>query len=98
MGDFMSARWGGGEAHSSTLHLTPIRELKGEPMTDHDTNPNVRKAVAFFTQAGLSRLLVKLRQKYIELGQIGGQVLLEIARRANAGKLPAFLASPLITV
>ncbi len=42
-----------------------------------DTSPNVQKAVHFFRQASLSRLLAKLRERYVELGRVGGQVLLE---------------------
>jgi len=41
------------------------------------TSPNLQRAVQFFAQAHLSRLLTKLRERYIELGRVGGQVLLE---------------------
>ena len=58
------------------------------------TNPNVQKAVAFFTQAGLSRLLAKIRQKYIELGQVGGQVLLEGSIPAERREIASFLGKP----
>src|SRR6266702_6699248 len=58
------------------------------------THPNVQKAVTFFTQAGLSRLLMKLRQKYIELGQVGGQVLLEESTAEERRNIASFLGRP----
>lgn len=63
-------------------------------MADHSNLPptsNVQKAVAFFTQAGLSRLLTKLREKYIEVGQVGGQVLLEDSTPNERRELASFL-------
>jgi hypothetical protein len=51
-------------------------------------NPNIQKAVAFFTQAGLSRLLVKLREKYIKVGHIGGQIALEHALPDERRNIP----------
>jgi uncharacterized protein (TIGR02679 family) len=57
-------------------------------------NANVRKAVNFFTQAGLSRLLSKLRQKYIELGLVGGQVLLEDSTPDERREVASFLGKP----
>src|SRR2546423_11547060 len=46
-------------------------------MKDNGSAPDVQRAVAFFMQANLSRLLEKLREKYIELGRVGGQIILE---------------------
>lgn len=63
-------------------------------MDDLRGNANVRKAVNFFTQAGLSRLLSKLRQKYIELGLVGGQVLLEDSTPDERREVASFLGKP----
>ncbi|HYA99467.1 MAG TPA: TIGR02679 family protein [Ktedonobacteraceae bacterium] len=63
-------------------------------MEDPHGNANVRKAVNFFTQAGLSRLLTKLRQKYIELGLVGGQVLLEDSTPDERREVASFLGKP----
>ena len=63
-------------------------------MTDQNTNPNIQKAITFFTQAGLSRLLVKLRQRYIELGQVGGQVLLADSTPDERRNIASFLSKP----
>src|SRR5712691_3022161 len=64
-------------------------------MIDKDHNQNVQKAVAFFTQAGLSRLLTKLRTKYVELGQVGGQILLEDSTPGERREIASFLGKPL---
>jgi uncharacterized protein (TIGR02679 family) len=55
---------------------------------------NVQKAVAFFTHANLSRLLVKLREKYIQVGRVGGQVLLEDTSPGERREIASFLARP----
>ena len=58
-------------------------------------NPqNVQKAVTFFTQANLHRLLAKLREKYIEIGRVGGQVLLENTTPSERREIASFLARP----
>ncbi len=58
-------------------------------------NPqNVQKAVTFFTQANLHRLLAKLREKYIEIGRVGGQVLLENTTQSERRDIASFLARP----
>ncbi len=57
-------------------------------------NSNVQKAVAFFQQAGLSRLLAKLREKYVELGQVGGQVVLEDSTASERREIASFLGKP----
>ena len=58
-------------------------------------NPqNVQKAVTFFTQANLHRLLAKLREKYIEIGRVGGQVLLENTTPGERREIASFLARP----
>jgi hypothetical protein len=45
--------------------------------TDFPDLENVQRAADFFRKAGLERLLLKLREKYVELGTIGGQVQLK---------------------
>lgn len=57
-------------------------------------NPNIQKAVAFFTQAGLSRLLVKSRDKYVEVGHVGGQIALENALPDERRNIASFLSKP----
>jgi uncharacterized protein (TIGR02679 family) len=58
-------------------------------------NPqNVQKAVTFFTQANLHRLLAKLREKYIEIGRVGGQVFLENTTPGERREIASFLARP----
>jgi uncharacterized protein (TIGR02679 family) len=58
-------------------------------------NPqNVQKAVTFFTQANLSCLLAKLREKYIEVGHVGGQVLLKDTTPGERREIASFLARP----
>lgn len=63
-------------------------------MNDSSPNSNVQKAVTFFQQAGLSRLLAKLREKYIELGQVGGQVLLADSTAGERREIASFLGKP----
>lgn len=63
-------------------------------MNDQHPNPNVQKAVTFFRQAGLSRLMTKLREKYIELGQVGGQILLEDSSLSERREIASFLSKP----
>ena len=64
----------------------------------HPCNPqNVQKAVTFFTQANLSRLLAKLREKYIEIGRVGGQVILENTTPGERREIASFLAKPPFT-
>lgn len=53
--------------------------------------PNVQRAVHFFVQAHLSRLVAKLRERYIELGRVGGQVLLEDSTPEERRNLASFL-------
>jgi uncharacterized protein (TIGR02679 family) len=55
---------------------------------------NVQKAVIFFKQANLSRLLLKLREKYIEVGRVGGQVLLKDTTPGERREIASFLARP----
>jgi len=52
---------------------------------------NVQKAVAFFTSAGLSRLLIELREKYIEVGHVGGQIVMEDSTPGERRDIASFL-------
>ena len=63
-------------------------------MNDPSPNSNVQKAVTFFQQAGLSRLLEKLREKYVELGQVGGQVVLADSTAGERREIASFLGKP----
>jgi len=62
--------------------------------TSQHSTQNVQKAVIFFTQANLSRLLAKMREKYIEVGRVGGQVLLEHTTPGERREIASFLARP----
>ncbi|HEX6553787.1 MAG TPA: TIGR02679 domain-containing protein, partial [Ktedonobacteraceae bacterium] len=54
-----------------------------------------KKAAEFFTRPGLSRLAVKLYEKYIEVGQVGGQVILMDATLDERRDIASFLGKPL---
>ncbi len=60
-------------------------------MKDNRSAPDVQRAAAFFTQANLSRLLEKLREKYIELGRVGGQITLEDTTPGERREIASFL-------
>ncbi|HTI14660.1 MAG TPA: TIGR02679 family protein [Dictyobacter sp.] len=60
-------------------------------ISDWQENPNLPRAVAFFKQAGLSRLLTQLREKYIERGQVSGQVLLKESTPGERREIASFL-------
>ena len=60
-------------------------------MKDNHRAPDVQKAVAFFQQANFSRLLEKLREKYIELGRVGGQITLEDTTPGERREIASFL-------
>lgn len=59
--------------------------------------PNVRRAVDFFAQAGLSYLLELMREKYIEVGQVGGQVVIAKSTPQQRRELASFLGKPSYT-
>lgn len=63
-------------------------------MKDTHNSPNVQKAVDFFTQANLSPLLEKLRERYIELGRVGGQITLEDTTPGERRDIASFLGRP----
>jgi uncharacterized protein (TIGR02679 family) len=56
---------------------------------------DAQKAAAFFTQAGLSRLAAKLYEKYIEVGQVGGQITLEDCTAVERRNIASFLGRSL---
>ncbi len=60
-----------------------------------DDQQDAQKAAAFFTQAGLSRLAAKLYEKYIEVGQVGGQIMLEDCTAVERRNIASFLGRPL---
>jgi len=64
-------------------------------VNDQQTMQNAQKAVAFFTQAGLSRLVAKLYDKYIELGQAGGQIILQDCTPGERRDIASFLGKHL---
>lgn len=67
-------------------------------MTDEQhVVPNVQRAVDFFAQADLLHLLALMRDKYIEVGQIGGQVVLTKAMPQQRRELASFLGKPSYT-
>ena len=61
---------------------------------DHTTNQNLQKATALFQQPGFIRLLTQIRQKYIELGQVGGIVILRDATDLERRDIASFLGKP----
>ncbi len=56
---------------------------------------NAQKAAEFFNQASLTRLVFKLHEKYIEVGQVGGQVILQDATASERRDIASFLGKPL---
>ena len=53
--------------------------------------PEVQKAMHFFAQANLLHLLELMREKYIEVGQVGGQVVLSESTPQQRRELASFL-------
>ncbi|GAC1615046.1 MAG: TIGR02679 domain-containing protein [Ktedonobacteraceae bacterium] len=60
-------------------------------LDDRDLAPNVQKAVAFFMHVGLTRLLERMREKYIEVGDVGGQIVIEDSTATERRELASFL-------
>ena len=56
---------------------------------------NAQVAVEFFTQAGLSRLVDKLYEKYIQVGQVGGQIVLQDSTVNERREIASFLGKSL---
>ncbi len=63
-------------------------------MSENASDEHVQRAVAFCTQAGLTRLLSLMRQKYIEVGQVGGQVVLNDSTALERRELASLLGKP----
>ncbi|MBA2288407.1 MAG: TIGR02679 family protein [Ktedonobacteraceae bacterium] len=63
-------------------------------MDARDAAPDVQRAVVFFRQAGLSRLLEKLRTRYIQLGRVGGLVVLENSTPGERREIASLLGRP----
>jgi uncharacterized protein (TIGR02679 family) len=59
-----------------------------------ETLPNIERAITFFALAGLSRLLTRLREKYIDVGQVGGQIVLEDSTPSERREIASFLGKP----
>ncbi len=58
---------------------------------------HAQRAAQFFAQAGLSRLVTKLYEKYIEVGQVGGQIVLQDCTAHERRDIASFLGKPLST-
>lgn len=56
-----------------------------------DIAHNIQKAVTFFTHVGLTRLLTRMREKYIEVGDVGGQIVIEDSTANERRELASFL-------
>ena len=63
-------------------------------MSENASDENVQKALAFCEQAGLTRLLSRMRQKYIEVGQVGGQVVLNDSTALERREIASLLGKP----
>src|SRR5258708_3311310 len=79
---------------ATVLSLEAGRNNEGTIVTGLHTPPNVQKAVAVFTQAGVSRLLAKVREKYNEVGQVGGQIILQESTPGERREIASFLGKP----
>ena len=58
-------------------------------------NQNARKAAIFFHRPGLSRLVMKLYEKYIEESQVRGQITLHDCAPDERREIASFLSKPL---
>ena len=58
-------------------------------------NQNARKATVFFHRPGLSRLVMKLYEKYIEESQVRGQITLHDCAPDERREIASFLGKPL---
>jgi uncharacterized protein (TIGR02679 family) len=65
-----------------------------QDMENEEAKLRVGKAVAFFNQAGLSRLLNLLREKYLQMGYVGGQVILAASTPGERRNIASFLGKP----
>ncbi len=62
---------------------------------DQHTKQNAQKAATFFKQTSLSRLVAKLYEKYIEVGQAGGQIILPDCTVNERRDIASILSKPL---
>ncbi len=60
-------------------------------MGDQQTMANVQQAIAFLQQAGFVRLLERLRAKYVQIGHVGGQIVIEDSTAHERRELSSFL-------
>ncbi len=63
-------------------------------MTDIPYPENVQRAADFFRKAELDRLLLNLREKYIERGVVGGQIQLKESTPHERREIASFLEKP----
>jgi uncharacterized protein (TIGR02679 family) len=63
-------------------------------MSETTIDQNLQRAIAFCRGAGLTRLLLDMRQKYIELGQVGGSIVLHDSTALERREIASFLARP----
>lgn len=69
----------------------PVKHSEQTKMRDNHSTSDIQRAVAFFTQANLTRLMEKLRERYIELGRVGGQITLEDTTAGERREIASFL-------
>src|SRR5436305_231375 len=66
-------------------------------VNDQTARQSAQRAAQFFDQAGLSRLVTKLYEKYIEVGQVGGQIVLQHCTAHERRDIASFLGKALST-
>lgn len=64
-------------------------------LADQQALQNAREAVTFFARPAYTRLLASLYEKYIEVGQVGGQIILQDATADERRDIASFLGKPL---
>lgn len=62
---------------------------------DRQAMQNAREAATFFSQPAYTRLVLKLYEKYIEIGQVGGQIILQDATADERRDIASFLGKRL---
>ncbi len=63
-------------------------------MADSTSDQNLQRAIAFCRGAGFTHLLAEMRQKYIELGQVGGSIVLHDSTGLERREIASFLGKP----
>src|SRR5450759_70661 len=78
------------------------REVSNQPdqvgqadRANRQTMQNAQEAATFFNQPGYARLVLKLYEKYIEVGQVGGQIILQDATTDERRDIASFLGKRL---